>query len=702
MGSSLQRPGAARILPPSLESRLIRPTTCPLDCPDACGVLAEVDERGELVRITGNPAHGYSRGTLCSKTAIYHELVHSPDRLRRPLVASRPGDFREASWEEALDLVAARLQGVPGERILGLQYGGNMGLVARKYPLRVLHALGATLHDGGICDTTAEAGYRCVLGDCVGPDLDEAEARDAAVLWGADVARTVQHLQPALQRMARRGDPVVAVDVYRTDTIRALERWGGRGIVLRPGTDAALALALVRLAFEEGRVDRARLSRECVGADELEASLRDAPDLPAAAVITGVAEERMRWLLDVLTVARRPLVKTGIGWTRRRNGGASMRAVCTLAAVLGHADAVHFESADHFGLAEDVVERPDLRPPGVPRPVAHHVRTGRDLEAGRYSAVLVWGHNPAVTLPDSRSVRRGLAREDVLVVVHEQFLTETAQLADVVLPAATFLEQTDVYRSYGHRWLQLGFRAVAPPGEARGNVAAFAALARRVGLSREVWDVDDEGLALALVDASRARIGEAGLDRLLRGEPVKLAPRAREGRGTPSGKVELASDAAEALGLPRVARHAADDACGDDGPFWLVSAPSRATHNTTYAHSGRHLARRGPHRAHLSVADALALGIEEGEQVTLENARGSLTLPALPSKDVPRGVIVVHGLPRASDVPEGVGVNGLASSELADMGNGNVHYSTRVRVRPAAYSDLRNRSGSVSGSTAAR
>lgn len=646
-------------------------------------MLVETDAEGALVAITGNPAHGYSRGVLCAKTAAYIEVQDSPDRLTTPLVRDPRGNLLPASWDEALDRVAERLAAIPGERILGLSYGGNMGLLARRFPLRVIHALGARLHDGGICDTTGEAGYRCVLGDCVGPDLDQAESSDGVLLWGVDVARTVQHLQPALQRLAKRGVPVVGIDVYRTDTLRALERWGGRGFVLRPGTDGALALALARRAFETGLVERAAREKDCVGLPEFEASLAEAPDFVEACRITGLGMGDLESLLAMLARAERPLIKTGIGWTRRRNGGAAMRAVCSLAAVLGHADGVHYESADHFALAEHVLERPDLRPAGAPLVRSHHVQLGRDLEAGRFSALLVWGHNPAVTLPDSRSVRRGLAREDVFVVVHEQFLTETAQYADVVLPAATFLEQDDVYRSFGHRWLQVGYRVLAPPGEARGNVATFAALARRLGLAREVWDVDERQLVNDLLLASRARLGAAALDRLLAGEPVKLEPRPRVGRGTPSGKVELVSAAAELAGLPRIAGYVPDDASGDTGSFWLVTAPSRATHNSTFTHSGRHLARAGRPHAHLNPADAARLGLQAGDLVRVASPRDRITLPAQPTADVPPGVVVVHGLPRSSDTPEGIGVNALASSELSDMGAGNVHYSTRVELEPA-------------------
>jgi len=644
------------------------PTACPLDCPDACGVLAETDAAGRLVRVRGNPAHSYSRGVLCGKTALYADLVNSPDRLRTPLLRGEP-----CSWETALAEIARRVGPLPGERILSLNYAGNMGLVARKFPLRVMHALGADVHDGGICDTAATAAFESVLGRCLGPDLEAIDDRDLVLLWGTDVARTVQHLQPALQRLCRRGTPVLAVDVYRTDTIEKLRRWGGDGIVLRPGTDAALALALARLAFERGTADRDFLARECEGAAAFEAHVRAGHDVAWASAVTGVPAARIEELAARLGAARRPLIKTGIGWTRRRNGGANMRAVCSLAAVLGRADDVHFESFAHFGLAEDVIERPDLRPPAARRAPVPHVQLGGPLAEGRYGAVFVWGHNAAITLPDSGRVRAGLARDDVFVVVHEQFLTETAWLADVVLPATTFVENTDVYRSYGHRVLTFGRRACAPPGEARSNVDAFRAIARALDLPRETWAVDEASLARELLEASRERIGDADLARLLAGEPVKLRPRALEGRGTPSGKVELVGELGPARWVP-------DDAGGSRGAFWLLTAPSKATHNTTFLHSPRHLRRRGPVCCHLHPEDAADLGVGEGDAVRLSNDRGSLTLPVAPTDAVPRGVVRVDGLPRAEDLPEGIGINLLTGPALADLGAGNTYYSTRVDV----------------------
>jgi anaerobic selenocysteine-containing dehydrogenase len=398
----------------------VHATTCPLDCADACGVLVESDERGAFQRLRGNPAHSYSRGVLCGKTMLYGELVTSSERLRTPLVREhgrKSSRFVEASWDDAIARIVERVKPLAGSDVLALWYGGSMGLVQRKFPLRVMNALGATLHDGGICDSASTAGYERVLGRCLGPDIESIEDADLVVLWGSDVARTVQHVQPALLRLAKRGVPIVAIDVYRTDTIAALERWGGRGFVIRPGTDAALALVLARIAFELGFADREFLVRECIGATELEAHVRGGADIEEAARVTGLSAQAIAELARLFQTARKPFIKVGVGWTRRRNGAMSMRAVCSLAAVLGSADRVHYESFAHFGLAEDAIARPDLRPPDVLNATVNQVALGPMLARGAFRAVFVWCHNPAVTLPDSGSVRRGLAREDLFVVV---------------------------------------------------------------------------------------------------------------------------------------------------------------------------------------------------------------------------------------------------------------------------------------------
>jgi anaerobic selenocysteine-containing dehydrogenase len=658
-------------------------TTCPLDCPDACGVVVEADERGQFVRLKGDPSHGFSRGTLCSKTAHYGDLLRSPERLLTPLVRDGRA-LRPASWDEAIARIVERVRGVPGERILAAWYAGSMGRVALRFPLRMMHALGAVLVDGGLCDATSTAGYETVLGPPIGFDLEQVDQCDFALLWGCDMSRTVQHLQPAVRRLARAGAPVVVIDVYETDTIRRVQRWGGRGIVVKPGTDAQLALALCRLAYERGYADRAFLTEQCVGADAFEAHVRAAHDLAGTAAITGIDAATIERLADELGRALNPLVKTGVGFARRRVGAMSMRAVASLVAVLGKPGAIHYESFGVFELGESVIPRPQLRPGKKPALTIHHVQLGAALDSDRFSVLFVWGHNPAVTCPDAAAVRRGLERDDLFVVVHEQFLTETASRADVVLPATMFPEHEDIYRSYGHRRLRWAKKACEPPPGPRSNVAAFAAIARALDLPPVTWDVTDHGLCEELVEASRHRLSDEQVARLRRGEAVTLVPPPRSGWGTPSGKIELASEAARENGQPAMATYVADDACGGGGRFWLIAAPSVHTHNSTFNHSARHAARRGPAVVHVNPQDALTLGLAEGAWATLSNERAHISLPVQLAPEMPAGLVRIDGVPGESDTPERVGVNALVAGALSDLGTGNVLYSTRVDLHPAA------------------
>jgi anaerobic selenocysteine-containing dehydrogenase len=675
-------------------------TTCPLDCADACGAVVETDERGAFVRLRGNPEHSYSRGSLCGKTQLYGELVASRDRLLEPLVregSKKSSRLVPATWDQAIARIVERVKPLRGEDILALWYGGSMGLVQRKFPLRMMHALGAVLHDSGICDSVSTAGYECVLGRVLGADIETIDDSDLVILWGSDVARTVQHAQPALQRAAKRGVPIVAIDVYRTDTMAAIERWSARssaasveerastrGYVIRPGTDAALALVLARIAFELGFADRDFLDSQCIGAAAFETHVRSHIDLVEASEITGLPVRDIAELASLLQRSRRPFFKLGVGWTRRRNGAMSMRAVCSLAAVLGRADRVHYESFAHFNLAEDAMIRPDLRPPGAPNRPVKQVEIGPLLARGAFKATFVWCHNPAVTLPDTRAVRAGLSRDDLFVVVHEHFLTETAELADVVLPATMFVEHADVYRSYGHRVMQRAREAARPPHGPKSNVETFASIARALGLRRETWEADADALCDELIEASRARLTDAEIERLRAGHPVKLHAIDHSDWGTPSGKIELVSDAARAKGQPAIATYVPDDAAGDRGAFWLIGAPSVHTHNSTFAHSERHVRKEGPPRCHVHPGDARDLGLADGAMACLSNARGKITLPVVTTCDVPRGSIRVDGLPRARDVRERIGLNALTSSAISDLGDGNVMFSAKVDVSAAS------------------
>lgn|GEM_PF-773139 len=669
----------------------MRKTTCPFDCPDSCGMAVELDGASGVKRIRGDRDHQWSRGSLCGKTASYADLLHSPDRLQVPLVR-RSGELTPATWDEALSAIVEGLDGVAGEEILALNYAGNMGLVQRRFPMRLMHALGAACHDNGVCDAAAEAGFQAVNGRSVGPDLDEEAVPgrcDLFLLWGSDAKRTSPHLLPRLKALATAGVPVFVIDIYRSETMEVVEAWGGRGLIVDPGSDGALALGLAMRAFDERAADLAFLKDRCEGGAEFRAEVTGAWPLDRVARATGLGEEEIKELSSALHGAAAPLLKAGIGFARRRNGGENMRAVASFAAVMGWSDRLFFQTGDHFGLDDRVISRPEIRTGPAPEPVSQ-VGLGRILVSGRFRAAFVWGHNPAVTLPDSHRVREGLARDDLFLVVHELFMTETAKLADVVLPATAVTEHSDVFRSYGHRTLQVGWRSSDPPGDQRSNVDCFAAIGRALGFEGDLgfpasgrgpaFEVDEDVLVGDLLAANRGRFTDDEYRRAVAGEPVKLAPRSFEGAGTPSGKIELASAAVEAGGGSRVASWVPDDGAGMGGTFRLVSAPSTATHNSTFMHVSRHRARLGEPRARVHPLDLESVGVAPGTPVRIRSEFGSITVQAIADPALPRKMVRVDGFLNEDLVPEGVGVNALVSSETSDLGGGNVLYSARVEL----------------------
>ncbi|MFT5058426.1 MAG: anaerobic selenocysteine-containing dehydrogenase, partial [Planctomycetota bacterium] len=522
-----------------------------------------------------------------------------------------------------------------------------------------------------------------VLGRTVGFDLQQTESCDAIVLWGSDVARTMTHLLPRLKAAVDNGARLVAVDVVRSKTMEWVERHGGLALQIHPGTDAALALALSDMAFQDRAADLTFLKEQCVGGAEFRAHVAGRVSLAQAADITGLTEALISELGDCLHAAKKPLFKLGIGWARRRFGGMGVRAVCSYAAVLGAAEGVFWESGDHFDLDLSLVAGSDLRPEGASDEVVHHVQVGRELEAGRFGATLVWCHNPAVTVPDSGAVRRGLAREDNFVIVHELFMTATAQLADVVLPATSFLEQFDLLASYGQRVLNFVAPSISTQDNCRSNFDAFAAIAQAVGLPESVWGGSEEDFCKSVLEANRERFTEQEWSRLLAHEPVELQAQEHEGWGTPSGKVELFSQEALDAGLPAMAEYQPDDGGGHSGAYWLFPGPSKATHNSTFLHSERHLARLGKPTVSMNPDDASTAGLSTGDTVRVHNDLAALTLTLDIQDFVPQGALHISGFVDESQVPERSNVNHLVNGDLNDMGDGSTLFSTRVSLSRA-------------------
>ena len=661
-------------------------STCPYDCPDACGLLADAED-GRIVSVRGDPAHPYSQGTLCPKMSHYERTVNHPDRLLFPQLrrgAKGEGKFRRASWEEALALIASRWQALRathgGEALLPYSYAGTMGLLQRNAGHALFHALGASRLDRTICSPAKDAGLTAILGDTPGADADDALRASLIVLWGVNAIATNLHFVSRVKAARKQGAQVWLVDTHETATSAIADRT----IVVRPSSDGALALGLMHLLEREGLAAEGFLAREAQGWPELKAQVLPDHGPARTAALTGLSEATLLELARALAAARAPFIRMGEGLSRYGNGAMNVRTIVALAAVAGC-----FEKpgggcygGSTTGVAFDLtpLTRPDLQP-GPTRLInmntLGHALTS--LDGPRVMSICVWAANPGAVNPDQNAVRRGLAREDLFTVVHERFLTDTARYADVLLPATTSVEHADLYRSYGHWFIQRARPAVAPPGECLPNWELFRRLAGALGLTGEPWAWSaDQAIDALLARPSpwREGIDRAALDA---GAPQRLTippgPRWR----TPSGKVELLNPA-HPEPLPRLLPSHADVGAL---PLRLQTAPALYSLNSTFMDRDDLASKRGPMRARLAPADAAARGIADGARVVAFNELGEVPMRAEVTAAVPPGVVVVEGVHWSRDTESGCNVNALTSQRLTDEAGGSTFYDNRVDVRLA-------------------
>jgi anaerobic selenocysteine-containing dehydrogenase len=661
-------------------------SVCPFDCPDACGLLAEVEE-GRVVAVRGDPEHPYSRGTLCPKMNGYDRTVHSPDRLLHPLV--RTGEkgesrFRRASWDEALDLVASRFRDVAaaegGEAILPYSYAGSMGLVQRNAGMAFFHRLGATRLDRTICTPAQNAGWAAVMGETPGPSPDVVRGSDLVLLWGINAVATNLHFVSRVKEARRRGAEVILLETYENDTAALADRT----ILVRPGSDAALALGLVHVLARDGLADEAFLRAETVGWPELRArALEDYPPARVAST-TGVAPGTIEELARRLGRARAPFLRVGGGLSRYGNGAMTVRSIVALAAVVG----AYGREGGGCLVATRSSAAFDLSPFTGEELLPRRTRLVNMNELGRALATLsdppiramyVWCSNPAAVAPDQNAVLAGLAREDLFLAVHERFLTDTARFADVVLPATTSLEHADLYRSYGHYLVQRTRPAVPPLGEAKPNWDVFRLLAQRMGFEDPVFALTtDEVIDLLLASPSPWREG-VDAARLAEGRAVELSVPRSPRWGTPSGKIELLN-AAHREPLPR---HLPSHADAGALPLRLVTAPALHTLNSTFQERPDLRARAGGMRLKLAPSEAAARGLADGSRVVAWSEHGEAEFVLTVTARVPPGVAVAEGVFWLAHVPGRRNVNALTSQRLTDDGGGSTFYDNRVDVRPA-------------------
>ena len=677
-------------------------STCPHDCPSACSLEVERLGPDRIGRVRGNAAQPYTAGVVCAKVARYAERVHHPDRLTQPLVrvgAKGEGRFAPVSWDEALDRVAEAFQVATArhgsEAVWPYYFAGTMGLVQRDGINRLRHVMGYSNQLNTICSTLARTGYAAGTGAIRGVDAREIEEADVVLVWGANPVSTQVNLMTHISRARKtRGARLVVVDPYRTPTAEVADLH----IRPKPGTDAALACGVMHVLFRDGLADRDYMARLTSGADALEVHL--ASRTPAwAEAITGVPAAQIVELAHLWGSTRRAFLRLGYGFARSRNGAVNMHAAACLPAVTGawaqRGGGALFANWDLYSYDRNLIEGLDARQPGIrtlDMSQLGPVLTGDPvaLKGGPpVTAMIVQNTNPAVVCPDSALVRAGLMRDDLFLCVHEQFMTDTAQLADVVLPATTFVEHDDVYLGGGHTFVSLGLKMVEAPGDCRSNHEVILGLAQRLGAAHPGFGMT----ARELVEATCASAGWPGIEGFGAGNAHECAlpfetAHFLDGFATPDRRFAFAPDwsrfGPEGHRLPALPDHwAVVEAADETHPFRLVTAPARSFLNSSFTETPGSRAREGRPCALLHPDDAAALGLGDGALIRLGNRRGTVALHLKLFEGLGRGTVVVESLHPNGAFVEGIGINTLTGADAALPAGGAVFHDSAVWVRAA-------------------
>jgi anaerobic selenocysteine-containing dehydrogenase len=659
---------------------------------------------GRVTGVGGDPLHPFTRGVVCGKVHDYAERVYAPTRVLTPLRrvgAKGEGRFEPIGWDAAIDLIARRWWGViaewGGEAILPFSYGGTLGLLQYWAGHPLFHALGASQLDRTICVTTAYAGWAATLGTVAGSDAEQMVGSDLIVLWGINASYTHINLMSLVKQARKRGAFIVCIDPYRTQTAKTADLY----LQPRPGTDGALALGLMHVLIEEGLVDHEYIHRATLGYGPLAPHVKQY-DPERVAAITGLTPEAIVSFARRYGATKASFLRVGIGLSRHENGGGTCRAIACLPALTGAyghpSGGALLSSTRSFGLDLAALERRDLMPSPPPRTI-NMIRLGQALTDPGMSppvkALYVYNSNPASVVPNQNLVLRGLAREDLFTVVHEQHLTDTTDYADIVLPATTSMEHVDLYKSFGHLYLQLAEPVIEPAGESRSNWRVVRLLARAMGLADPHCDPhfskDEPALireALASGDLSVAgityeRLKEERSVRLSVGRPY--LPFAA-GAPTPSGKVEFVSESMARAGLPSLPTYVPlvegpeNEAVARRYPLQCIVPPNRFFLNSSFSQSDKLRRRQRGASVFLHPEDARPRGISDGDAVMVRSARGEARFTATLTDDTRPGLAVIEGIWWSKHQAGGRGVNVITDDRLADMGGGPALHSNLVQV----------------------
>ncbi|HVQ73953.1 MAG TPA: molybdopterin oxidoreductase family protein, partial [Candidatus Binatia bacterium] len=673
----------------------IVPSVCPHDCTSTCALDIERLDARTIGRVRGARRNTYTRGVICEKVGRYAERVHHPDRLQYPLRRVGPkgaGQFTRVSWDEALDTVAAELArraaALGPETVWPYYYAGTMGLVQRDGINRLRHALRYSRFFSTICVTLADTGWAAGTGAKRGVDLREIdEHSDLVVIWGGNPVNTQVNVMSHAMAARRRGATLVVVDPYRTGTAERADRH----LAVRPGTDGALACAVMHVLFREGFADWDYLRRYTDCPDELARHVSTRTPEWAAA-ITGLTAAEIADFARLYGRTRRSFIRCHHGFSRSRNGAANMHAVSCLPAVTGAwqhlGGGALYGQTSIYPLDRTLIEGLDLADRSIR--ALDQSRLGPILTGDRaalgdgppVTAMIVQNTNPAVVCPELGLVHRGLAREDLFLCVHEQFMTETAAFADIVLPATTFVEHDDFYTASGHTYFQVARKVIEPPGECRENHAVICGLAERLGathagFSMTAWEIMDHTLRASGMWDAETNWRRGGQDCALPFETAHFL----DGFATSDRRFHFRADWKSFGGrweeMPALPDHFdAIDRATPDRPFRLVAAPARTFLNSTFTETPGSRARERRPTALMNPGDCAAMGIAPGDRLVIGNARGEVMVHAAAREGQQRGVVVVEGIWPRRDFENGTGINALTSADPGYPHGGAVFHDT--------------------------
>jgi len=674
---------------------------CPHDCPDTCAMLITVED-GRAVEVRGAPDHPPTSGTLCTKVARYLERTYSDQRVLHPMrrVGKKgEGRFERISWDEALDTIAERFGAIARspegpEAIVPYSYAGTMGLLQYgSMDRRFFHRLGASLLDRTICATAGKAGWVATIGAAMGTDVEQFENSRLILIWGSNPVTSNLHLWARVQEAKRRGARLIAIDPYRSLTAEKCHEH----VALLPGTDAALALGMMQVLFAEDLVDHDYIARYTLGVEALRERAAEFPP-ERVAQICGIAPDTVTALARMYATTRPAVIRVNYGMQRHAGGGNAIRAVACLPALVGAwrdpAGGALLSSSGTYPVNTPALERPDLIR-GTPRTI-NMSTIGDDLLDAKdppIRAIYVYNSNPVAVAPEAAKVAAGFARDDLFCVVHEIFKTDTADYADILLPATTQLEQLDVHTSYGHLYMLANNPSIAPLGEAKPNTEVFRQLAARMGFTEPCFgDTDDDIARQALLyDHPRAagitwdELKSRGFQRLA--VPEAYAPFAAGGFPTPSGKCELYSETLARQGhdplptfVPPRESVRSNPELAQRYPLAFISPPARNFLNSSFANLPAFVAEEKAPRLEIHPEDARARAIETGERVRIFNDRGSFTAVARVSERARTGVVVAPSIWWKKLSPDGANANAVTGQALTDLGRAATFYDCLVEV----------------------